>query len=96
MDEEAGPSSSGGSSSRNSRASISKPMQAYLYACQRAELLGLPTPTEAEWLASEEYAREREAQELDSHDDAVAQVTVYTRLFFFFRKAQLGWRDFDA
>ncbi|XP_001602420.1 uncharacterized protein LOC100118458 [Nasonia vitripennis] len=66
MSDEAGPSSS------TTRASL-KPSQGYLYACQRAELLGLPTPTEAEWLASEECAREREAQEQDAHDDAVAQ-----------------------
>ncbi|XP_014216744.1 uncharacterized protein LOC106645408 [Copidosoma floridanum] len=47
--------------------------QGYLYACQRAELLGLPTPTEAEFFASEDYARERDAVEQDGHDDAVAQ-----------------------
>ena len=52
------------------------PSQGYLYACQRAELLGLPTPTEAEWLASEERNREREAEEQSGHEDAVAQVTL--------------------
>ncbi|XP_058799426.1 uncharacterized protein LOC131668941 [Phymastichus coffea] len=54
-------------------ASGDAPSQGYLYACQRAELLGLPTPTEQEWLASEECARLREEQEQEAHDDAVAQ-----------------------
>ncbi|XP_011497612.1 PREDICTED: uncharacterized protein LOC105361984 [Ceratosolen solmsi marchali] len=43
----------------------------YLHACQRAELLGLQTPSEAEWLASEEC--QREAVETEAHEDAVAQ-----------------------
>jgi hypothetical protein len=52
------------------------PSKGYLYACQRAELLGLPTPSEAEWLASDEYQREAaEEEEAEAHDDAVAQVT---------------------
>ncbi|KAJ8682898.1 hypothetical protein QAD02_018690 [Eretmocerus hayati] len=46
---------------------------AYQHACERAELLGMPTPSEAEWLASEECAREREAVEAEERDDAIAK-----------------------
>lgn len=45
--------------------------QDYLYAVQRAELLGQPPPTEEEWAASQKKA-EVEAEE---HDNAVAQVS---------------------
>ncbi|XP_014236313.1 uncharacterized protein LOC106658736 [Trichogramma pretiosum] len=47
--------------------------QGYSHACQRAELLGLPTPSEAEWLASEERASMLQAQENDDQDIAAAQ-----------------------
>lgn len=43
--------------------------QAYIYACERAELLGLPIPSEEEW---------RETNDLnnDNDDDAVIQVII--------------------
>ena len=45
----------------------------YKYACQRAELLGLPAPTEEEW-AQSEAARKREIEEQEAQDDIAAQV----------------------
>lgn len=45
----------------------------YKYACQRAELLGLPAPTEDEW-AQSEAAQKKEIEEQEAQDDAKAQV----------------------
>ena len=57
--------------------------QGYAHACQRAELLGLKAPTEDEWLNSDERAREVEALEQEEHDDAIAQVIIFTNSKFF-------------
>lgn len=48
----------------------------YQYACQRAELLGLPTPSEEEWANSEE-AQKRNNVEEENLDDAKAQVKYF-------------------
>lgn len=52
---------------------ISNMSEDYQYACQRAELLGLSTPSEEEWVKSEE-ARKRNIVEDENLDDAKAQV----------------------
>ncbi|XP_066602872.1 uncharacterized protein [Prorops nasuta] len=59
--------------------------QDYAYACERAELLGLPAPTEEEWRASIESQKSDEpnpeetvddtAKNLDSSDDTAQRIS---------------------
>lgn len=44
--------------------------QDYLYACQRAELLGQPAPTEEEWAETQKNIN----TDQEDVDEAVAQV----------------------
>ena len=48
----------------------------YLYACQRAELLGQPAPSEEEWAATRKSANEVQNED-ETMEDAVAQVIFY-------------------
>ncbi|XP_015608783.1 uncharacterized protein LOC107274295 [Cephus cinctus] len=46
--------------------------QEYIYACQRAELLGLPTPSEEEWAKSQKDIQRNLNEELEDEEDRIA------------------------
>lgn len=52
--------------------------QAYIHACERAELLGLPIPSEEEW--KETHNTDDENYGCEEDDDTVIQVIALTFL----------------
>ena len=57
---------------------IYKMSQAYIYACERAELLGLPIPSEEEWREANDHVNDNDddavIQNLDSSDEAAQRI----------------------
>lgn len=49
--------------------------QAYIHACERAELLGFPIPSEEEWKETQ-----KSEENVDNDDDAMIQVII---LFYY-------------
>lgn len=60
----------------------------YAYACQRAELLGQPKPSEEEWAATRKTVHVDDDPE--EVDNAVAQVKHHLFLFLTFRDVFAG------
>lgn len=52
--------------------------QAYIHACERAELLGLPIPSEEEWKETQ-----KSEENVNNDDDAMIQVII---LFYYWIK----------
>lgn len=61
--------------------------QGYIHACERAELLGLPIPSEEEWKETQRI----ETQGANNDDDEVIQVCNYIfHVLLLLRKTQLS------
>ena len=52
--------------------------QDYIHACERAELLGLPIPSEEEWKETQRI----ETQNANNDDDEVIQVIIHFIYFY--------------